>query len=491
MTRILIVVDSSKDWAPYYPTENLVSVRDYLARVDAPNTPKTQVINLCRSYRYLSNGYYCSLLAEARDHKVIPSVRVINDLGNKALYSLDLTNLDKALDKAISASAEGGEFALKIFFGSCGDPALEPLARQIFEALPCPILEVSFVHQEAWAIKSVRAGSLERLTDAEQDVFAAALDAFSTRIWRRPRQRKRYRYDLAMLVDPDEALPPSNKAALRKFIRAGRQLGIAVEPVERKDYVRLAEYDGLFIRETTAINDHTYRFAKRAEHEGMVVIDDPMSILRCTNKIYLADLLKSNQIPTPRTLIVSRRDVADAAAIGAQLGFPVVLKIPDGSFSRGVVRADDEHGLAERMNELLKHSALLIAQEFIYTDYDWRIGVLNQKPIFACQYFMSRGHWQIYKHGHDDRVESGGFKAVPVYEVPKPVVRTAVKAANLIGNGLYGVDLKQTNGQAIVIEVNDNPNVDSGIEDKVLGDDLYRIILEEFVRRLERKRMGL
>ena len=36
----------------------------------------------------------------------------------------------------------------------------------------------------------------------------------------------------------------------------------------------------------------------------MVVIDDPTSILRCTNKIYLSDLLKSRKLPTPRTEIL-------------------------------------------------------------------------------------------------------------------------------------------------------------------------------------------
>ena len=54
--------------------------------------------------------------------------------------------------------------------------------------------------------------------------------------------------------------------------------------MEKKDYLRLAEYDALFIREDTSLDDHTYRFSKKAEKEGMVVIDDPNSILKCTNK---------------------------------------------------------------------------------------------------------------------------------------------------------------------------------------------------------------
>jgi glutathione synthase/RimK-type ligase-like ATP-grasp enzyme len=70
-------------------------------------------------------------------------------------------------------------------------------------------------------------------------------------------------------------------------------------------------------------------------------------------------------------------------------------------------------------------------------------------------------------------------------------MNTALKAAGLIGDGLYGVDLKETEqGEVLVIEVNDNPSVDSGVEDKVAGDDLYDTILSEFMRRIER-RLGL
>jgi glutathione synthase/RimK-type ligase-like ATP-grasp enzyme len=42
----------------------------------------------------------------------------------------------------------------------------------------------------------------------------------------------------------------------------------------------------------------------------------------------------------------------------------------------------------------------------------------------------------------------------------------------------------------VVIEVNDNPNLDAGVEDRVLGEDLYRQVIGEFVERLDRRRAG-
>jgi glutathione synthase/RimK-type ligase-like ATP-grasp enzyme len=100
---------------------------------------------------------------------------------------------------------------------------------------------------------------------------------------------------------------------------------------------------------------------------------------------------------------------------------------------------------------------------------------------------MVKKHWQIYKHGGNGS-QSGGFDTMPTYEVPKPVLEAAVRATQLIGDGLYGVDVKQSGDRAVVIEVNDNPSIDRGVEDKFLGDELYALIMQEFLRRLEIQR---
>lgn len=103
---------------------------------------------------------------------------------------------------------------------------------------------------------------------------------------------------------------------------------------------------------------------------------------------------------------------------------------------------------------------------------------------------MSKGHWQIVNHKAKGSEVIGECRTVAIEDAPREVVELAVKTANLIGCGLYGVDLKQVSGSVRVIEVNDNPNLDAGIEDAHLGDELYRLVLEDFVRRLELKRRG-
>ena len=94
---------------------------------------------------------------------------------------------------------------------------------------------------------------------------------------------------------------------------------------------------------------------------------------------------------------------------------------------------------------------------------------------------MARGHWQIMDHAAGPNGRYGAHDCVPLGRVPSEVVRTAVKAARLIGDGLYGVDLKEVDGRALVIEVNDNPSIDAGVEDVLLGDELYRQIMQHLL----------
>ncbi|MDE1962208.1 MAG: RimK family protein, partial [Xanthomonadaceae bacterium] len=419
MSRLVIVVEKASDWGSYFPSENVVAAQDYLKEAIGKDDERVQVINLCRSYKYLGVGYYVSLLAEARGHKVIPSVRTINDLRKRALYGLDIEDLNQKLSNFLPAGGrDTTDLGVLVYFGETSYPALVDLARQVFETFPCPILRLEFEREKVWQISAIKPAGLHTLADPQEDSFAEALNKFSKKLWRKPRARRQFRYDIAMLADPNEAMPPSNKRALKSFIEAGKEIAIEVETIGKNDYSSLAEYDGLFIRETTALDNHTYRFANKAEKEGMVVIDDPGSILKCTNKIYLHDLLRSRKLPTPKTEILYRDDGKRLEELPDQLGFPIVLKIPDGSFSRGIVKVETPEQLKAAVENLFQHTALVLAQEFLFTEFDWRIGVLDGEALYACQYFMSRGHWQIYNHGANATQKSGGFKTLPVRDAP-------------------------------------------------------------------------
>jgi glutathione synthase/RimK-type ligase-like ATP-grasp enzyme len=214
----------------------------------------------------------------------------------------------------------------------------------------------------------------------------------------------------------------------------------------------------------------------------MPVIDDPISMIRCTNKVFMMELLGSNQVPTPATMMLA--DIADLPRAMDELGLPLVVKIPDGSFSRGVHKINSAEEFRRVAEELFEETDLILAQKFLPTEFDWRVGVLSGEPLFVCQYRMARGHWQIVKHGPNGSRE-GGFRTFGIEQAPREVIDLAVRAAKPIGAGFYGVDLKQTDRGIVVMEVNDNPNLDHGIEDAVAKDEVWIKLLKWFIDRFE------
>jgi glutathione synthase/RimK-type ligase-like ATP-grasp enzyme len=483
MRTIIVVNDVAH--GPVLEGTELVAARDYLSDPSWAEKRGCRVLNLCRSYRYQKAGYYTSLLAHARGHRPLPSLATMQAAKSSTIVRFVSDELYDEVQRSF-AGEPSGSVTLEIFFGRETSGQHLTLGAALFGRLALPLMRAAFVRNDRsgeWSLTSCAPLATEQLAPDRRMLLVEAMRTFLRRR-HTPHRPDHGRYDLAILHDPREAEPPSNEEALRQFQKAAEAEGFAVELIEREDYARVGEFDALFIRETTAVNHRTFRFAQRASAAGLVVIDDPESILRCTNKVYLAEALGRHGIAAPRTMIAHRGNLGQVAET---LGFPCVLKQPDSSFSQGVVKAADAEEYRAQTARLLRRSELLVAQAFMPTDFDWRIGVLARKPLFACKYYMARWHWQVVRREGNERTE-GSSECVPLPDVPAAVLDAAVRAANLIGDGLYGVDLKEVGSLVYVIEVNDNPSIDAATEDQLLGDSLYRTLMADFRRRLDERR---
>ncbi|MDX1451460.1 MAG: RimK family protein [Oleiphilaceae bacterium] len=481
MKTLIVVDDTAMLNATALP--GVISFSNYLHDYPKLNEPRTRVINLCDTQRYLSKGYYCSLLAEARQHRVLPSVKTINALRTSEQSDDGLRLLESALPEGMTIK-QAQEYVL--MFGRCQEPLLQGLVTRLFQRYPAPLLKLVIAPQQGQWCVSLRQLSLQELSESEREQFVEALKAHTESKWKQDRHDKRYRWEMAILVDPNEQVPPSNAGAISRFIKAAAKLGIHAQALSVQEMLDINHYDALFIRETTAIDHHTYRLARKAEEQGLVVLDDPNSILRCCNKVFLHDAFNYQKVPSLKTRVLNQNDDATLDQLEQEFGYPLVLKMPEGSFSKGVFKVKDRAELSDRLAELFKVSDLVLAQEYLFTDYDWRIGVLDGRAIYACRYYMARNHWQIYNHG-SKRFFSGGFDCLPTFEVPKTVLDAALRAAKVVGDGLYGVDIKMRDNRAFVLEVNDNPSLDHKIEDAYLGQELYMQVMAEFLRRLENR----
>lgn len=482
---VLFVVNRSSDWPFSAPGVSVITARAYLTDPVYSDLESTQVYNLCATDRYQGRGYYVSLIAEARGQRPAPDVKTIEDIESDTINLVARTPGSDVPQWPLNAAGEA-TIEVDAYFGRDPSRVNDACCERLFSLLHAPLIRATFEECDGrWLLRHIRLLGAAQLTHEQRAFAVRAASAQVTPT--KPRAPKRSAPSLAMLYTPGEPDPPSNPPALKRFFRIGEELGMRVEHIVRDDIERLPEFDALFIRDTTHASHYTYQFARRAAAEGLVVIDDPDSILKCNNKVYLNELLGHHRIAVPKTINVHRDNIGE---IVSTLGLPCILKQPDASFSRGVTKIESREALESILDSYFEKSEILIAQEWVPTAFDWRVGVLDGWPLYVCKYLMAPGHWQVVKRERGQKLE-GATIALAVGEAPPAVVRTAVKAANLIGDGLYGVDIKEVGGQCYVIEVNDNPNIDAGNEDGILKDALYREVLGVFLRRIrERDRLG-
>ncbi|HEX8360415.1 MAG TPA: glutamate-cysteine ligase family protein [Longimicrobium sp.] len=522
--RVLVVVSDPAD-AAGLPEAGVVRAERYLEGGGDVAEAGAVVVNLCRSFHYGSTGYYVSLLADARGQQVLPRVETSEGMGEpyglfRALQEAGVPTVDAAEmsvrrrmadlpqpqpsarpagddppppafhpplvrcpETSLRPAREGEVAETLAVLGRTEDPRFRVAGRTVFREWPVPLLRIQLVfEEEEWKVCGVAPVSPHHLDDEQRGLLASAL-ADTRRVFRRgtaePRETRRA--SIAVLVDPEDIFSPSSPETIDRLERVAARMNVHVHRIARGELRRLPEYDALFIRVLTGVSEPAFQFALRAEALDMPVVDDSQSIIRCGNKVFLEELLRREGIPTPRSRIITPHTPWETVA---ELGFPFVVKLPDGSFSNAVHKVVTREDFHERSAEMFRRSPLILAQEWLPTDFDWRVTVLDGKLLFAARYFMARGHWQI-RSEQKGTERYGRVEAVPRAHAPREVVDAALRAAALIGDGLYGVDLKETPDGPVVIEVNDNPNLDVGYEDAADGSAVYEDLVEFFLRRVE------
>ncbi|HEX2165245.1 MAG TPA: RimK family protein, partial [Thermoanaerobaculia bacterium] len=493
-----------------------MSADRYLEGVPGSLEEGLVVVNLCRSYQYLSKGYYVSLLAEARRQRALPTLEDIEETSNPFTYLRTLQEAglktidysvqgtvpgkrrvlprrivvgDRAMLEGLSGeagvkftpAAPGGFLDVTTVFGRAGDPRFRRVCAAIWRLYAFPLLRVRlYENGEGWKVGQVQPLNLPQVGPAEVAALAEKLAkgaaARAVRLPAPPLARHR----LAVLWDPLDPTAPSDEPTLDKLARIGARRGLLVERIAKTDLARLAEFDALFIRTVTAINHFSFTFSQTAEGLGIPVIDDTGSIIKCSNKIFLYELFRRNGLPMPDTAVISPKKWREEVR---PLGLPVILKVPDGTFSLAVKKAENEAELEALTRDMFKRSPLLIAQRFTPTEFDWRVGVLEGQVLWVARYHMAKRHWQIAKRSAGG-TRFGRVEAVPAADAPPEVLSLALAGAALIGDGLYGVDIKETADGPVLIEINDNPNLEAGYEDTAERDRPYEAILDAFQRRI-------
>ena len=285
--------------------------------------------------------------------------------------------------------------------------------------------------------------------------------------------------NIACFVEKYNFTDPREEGALQRFKLAAEKQGSEFHFLFREDINEVPKYDAVFIRATTDPLNTAYVVSKTAWELGLRVIDDPESITICGNKIHQYALFEKYDVPRIPTMFLDKEELhhKKISEIFDTLGKPVVIKAPYTSFSRYVEKAACETSFREVAKRFFRKSDVLAIQKFTPTAFDWRVGVLNNEVLYVCKYMIPKGKW---KHGAKLRgkptVIWGRTVSLKRCEMPPVLREVALKACSVVGKGLYGVDIKEVNGDFVVVEVNDNPSIYAGYEDRSDHDIYKRII---------------
>lgn len=292
-----------------------------------------------------------------------------------------------------------------------------------------------------------------------------------------------YLASIACFVEKYNFTEPEEAEALENFKATAERMGHTVNFMFRENLSKIPKYDAVFIRATTDPLFTAYIVSKTAWELGLKVIDDPRSIQICGNKIHLYSLFQKYNVPNIPTIFLNKDELHHKRILNIfrTFGRPVVVKAPYTSFSRYVEKVACETSFREVAKRFFRKSDVLVVQKFMPTAFDWRVGVLNGEVLYVCKYMVPKGRW---KHGAKRRGKPsfiwGRTISLKRENAPVKLKETALKACEVVGRGLYGVDIKEVNGDYVVVEVNDNPSIYAGKED-LRDKDIYGKIVAYLV----------
>lgn len=184
----------------------------------------------------------------------------------------------------------------------------------------------------------------------------------------------------------------------------------------------------------------------RLRRLGLYILNPPHAIERSVDKYYTLSLLEETGLPVPKTAVTE--NARDALKAFYELGGDVVIKPIFGSRGIGSVRVSSPD-VAERIFRALEfHHQVIYMQEFIeHGNHDLRIFVLGGR-VLAAMRRVSQGLWKTNI--------SLGATPVP-YEPTVEIERLAVKAAEVVGCEVAGVDILESDRGPLIIEINSQP----------------------------------
>jgi glutathione synthase/RimK-type ligase-like ATP-grasp enzyme len=270
--------------------------------------------------------------------------------------------------------------------------------------------------------------------------------------------------------------------SLFNFRQVALEMGHDLDFIFKDDIKYLKNYDAIFIRALTDPLNNSYIVSRAAELNNIRVIDKSSDIRICADKVNMYSHLQNANVSHPTTIFLKDDELSieNARDFFESLGMPIVLKAPNSSFSAYVEKVSTPDEFMRIGKKYFRRSDIIIVQQYLPSRFDWRVVLLDRKVLSVVKYIMDPKAWKIVDHDHEGKLLDCTVEGFDIDKVNPKLIETAHAAGDSIGTGLYGIDIKEVDNEFYVIEVNDNPNIDEGVEDQN-APDIYEWIIRYLV----------
>jgi [lysine-biosynthesis-protein LysW]--L-2-aminoadipate ligase len=197
-------------------------------------------------------------------------------------------------------------------------------------------------------------------------------------------------------------------------------------------------------------HSRAYYLTRWLEDQRLVALSPHRTVSTCGDKVLTTVALRAAGLPTPKTVVAFSQEAALEAI--EQMGYPVVLKPPVGSWGRLLARVNDR----DAAEAILEHKSILggyahgvfyIQEHVDKPGRDIRTMVVGKEVVYAI--YRRSEHWIT------NTARGGGVESCPITD---EIAYLSLAAAEAVGGGIVAVDLLETEeGELLVNEVNHTP----------------------------------
>lgn len=217
----------------------------------------------------------------------------------------------------------------------------------------------------------------------------------------------------------------------------------------------LEPFDAIIPRIGASVTFYGTAVVRQFEMMGTYCLNESQAITRARDKLRSLQLLSREGIGLPITGFAhSPDDTQDLMSLTGRP--PFVIKLLEGTQGKGVVLAETKKATESVIDAFRNLDAYFLVQEFINEadGADIRCFVIGDHVVASMMRKAKEGEFRSNLHR--------GGRALPV-EISEEEKETAIKAAQIMGLNLAGVDIIRSKKGPLVLEVNSSPGL-NGIE---------------------------